>query len=511
LLKVCESFCEGVNLDAAQMEPCPVAAPKGLGLPLLYVEREGHRLERHPFFTMGFITEDGTPLITQLPNCKKLLEKLPPHPENLWSINGVYYDLKEFTTKHPGGPDFVTSCRGTDCTELFESHHVNIDLVTKMLSKHTSDVTPYERDNTKATFKTDGFYDRVRRRVYNMYPMSENRRTTPEAMACLIGTLICAALVNGMSYYVTPGFTLSWFLVWLGCTFINTLMGGYGHNYCHIAKSSLCCMLDFNGLSAAEWMIEHIQSHHMHTNTELDHDCHSMEPFIHWLPTEHKSPFVKGLSFLVQMVIYAIAEMAVPIHGNLVHSFRHKFNLTAHGGSLFAWIYPARVFSLMLVHGPLLGLFGFVSLSMGASVYFASLAHSTHMSHDALAAGDLNYRGEEEGLDWGFSQLATSKDIAAVNLPGIPAGMAREMSRAILLGLDRQSMHHLFPSIDHSCCNDEVRKIVLEELDTENKRYTAAKDEKMLKLIDECIHSVTPISFFELIRKSFSCAHAFDL
>ena len=53
--------------------------------------------------------------------------------DGLWRIHDNLYDLTNFD--HPGGEFFIEMGRGTDCTELFESSHPNMEKVSKLLKK----------------------------------------------------------------------------------------------------------------------------------------------------------------------------------------------------------------------------------------------------------------------------------------------------------------------------------------------------------------------------------------
>ena len=48
-------------------------------------------------------------------------------PGGFWRIHDKVYDLTGF--KHPGGVMWMHLTKGTDITELFEIHHLNIDKV----------------------------------------------------------------------------------------------------------------------------------------------------------------------------------------------------------------------------------------------------------------------------------------------------------------------------------------------------------------------------------------------
>lgn len=84
---------------------------------------------------------------------------------NLWRVHDKLYDLDKFTSIHPGGADWLLFSRGLDITEAFEaSHVVNVAKVEAILGKY------YVRDaatvrNSPYTFKDDGFYKTVKRRI----------------------------------------------------------------------------------------------------------------------------------------------------------------------------------------------------------------------------------------------------------------------------------------------------------------------------------------------------------
>jgi fatty acid desaturase len=166
-------------------------------------------------------------------------------------------------------------------------------------------------------------------------------------------------------------------------------------------------------------MLEHIQSHHMHTNSDMDHDRHSMRPFVTWKEGENVvTALDKAKSVALLSIIFFFGELIVAIGGMLDHGFRRTYYKTAPGSSIAPWLFPLRVGIPIALHGMWGGLLIGVLPTCLASFYFTVVAHCTHMSTDALNAGNLNYpevsASSEKGLDWGLTQLATSKDIAGI-------------------------------------------------------------------------------------------------
>ena len=102
--------------------------------------------------------------------------------------------------------------------------------------------------------------------------------------------------------------SLQWAAACLLSAAANTILGGYGHNAVHRMEPA-AALLDWNGLSAYEWIHEHVHSHHMYVNTAHDHDAHSMAPFLHWTPSS--SPSL--LAARGKHAIYLISELAVAL------------------------------------------------------------------------------------------------------------------------------------------------------------------------------------------------------
>ncbi len=60
--------------------------------------------------------------------------------------------------------------------------------------------------------------------------------------------------------------------------------------------------------------------------------------------------------------------------------------------------------------------------------------------------------------------------------------------------------------MDHSCMNDEVRQICLEEIVTERSRLKEG-DARNHRLLDRCVDSLTPIPFSLLVYNQLTVAN----
>ena len=67
-------------------------------------------------------------------NSNRLTTTVPK--EDIWTIHGEQYDLREFVKRHPGGSRAINLGRSIDCTELFETYHPFTEKHRKVLQKY---------------------------------------------------------------------------------------------------------------------------------------------------------------------------------------------------------------------------------------------------------------------------------------------------------------------------------------------------------------------------------------
>ena len=345
---------------------------------------------------------------TSLPVVKKALGPINKDiPSDSIGIHGILYDISNF--KHPGGNIFTMSVLGTDATALFETHHINNKKAVKFLKSIPS----------KGTYNQKVVIDYVKyREVRDLFQFSSSnkkRKFPLLAILCFIFAVLLQ-LLQCFSHYGT-------FFV-IPTAIVSTIAGGFGHNGVHV-MSPEAVLLDWNGLSAYEWLFEHIMSHHMYTNTEYDHDALSMEPFIRWLPNRAASLFEsKYLEILARHFIYVIGEIVVAIQGIFIHRTRWQFAnpYVPLWLKLAPFLFIIRVSILWYYKGFIETI---ITLSL-ASYIFSYLAHLNHERHLLPKTDNFFER-----------QTSSTRDIKSI------------FKGALILFLDRQVKHHLFPTVDH--------------------------------------------------------------
>ena len=335
-------------------------------------------------------------------------------------VHGLVYDVTNFFSTHPGGEVLLRAVQGTDITSLFETSHLNSKIACETLSK-----LPVVAKYQQHQILDYDAYRKIREQVFRMYPTRGSRRMVTRArllmwMWIMISVVTHAVLLSGVMW----SFSCSWVFVCIVYSLSNSVCGGYGHNAVHRLEVE-SILLDWNGLSCFEWLLEHVISHHPHVNTKNDHDAISMEPFLRWIPSRPVACFGDAQTSYASHLIYAIAEIAVAIQGVFAHRLRWR---AAEFGAP-SWMRMAPLLFVFRISSffVCLPLVDATACILGplalASYYFATLAHVSHREV-SVSSDFLNH------------QLQNTQDIRLKGSMG--------------LFLDRQKLHHLFPTIDHT-------------------------------------------------------------
>lgn len=340
-------------------------------------------------------------------------------PDGLVGIHGILYDPGELD--HPGGRVWIDLVCGTDCTELFEMSHLDVGRARRLLAR-----LPVRGAYSVARCTNWTQYEQLREAARRHLPTRAARRER-SPMPYRLWTLAAIA-AHGLLLCVTRTHTAQWVAACVLVATCNTVLGGFGHNYLH-QLDPRALWLDWNGLSSLEWLLEHVASHHPYPNTPYDHDARSMEPLVYWNEARWCN--------LVAYPIFCIGEIVVAVHGYIGHRCRWVAR-PPHAPAWLAgapWVFVGRV----ALHLALLGLcHGALTLLVTlvlAGGYFSYLAHLNH-----AASGPPT---ECVALQ----QLRNTADLDRCH-------------PSLALFLDRQTLHHLFPTVDHSRLDAGLRRAV---------------------------------------------------
>lgn len=331
-------------------------------------------------------------------------------------VHGRVYDVRRLAAIHPGGRAWIRIVAGTDASSLFELSHLNGEKADALLS--TLDPIGFYSPAWRVDFSR---YRRLKAEVLPLFPTRRSRVRSSlsdfYASLCLAIGMHCLLLCAGspLSAWWAAATVLS--------ALANSVLGGYGHNFLHQLHPA-ALGLDWNGLSAFEWLLEHVVSHHPRPNTLDDHDSISMSPFVAWMEKSWRNVSILPLFF--------VGEIVVALQGNFGHRCRWRskeYGMPAwmQFGPFLFWV---RIGTHVLVQGVLEGLATAAACLAAASFYFSLLAHLNHTIDPPADCTDAF-----------FLQTCATADIAK----------SKSLPAQLVLGLDRQVAHHLFPTLDHSC------------------------------------------------------------
>ena len=383
-----------------------------------------------------------------------------PPSDRLWRINGEWFDLTPFLSRHPGGEAVLRLPRDRfeDCTTAFEAHHHDYANARRVLAKYRIPGPPPpgavrrrpRRGESAAAARVrthhdarldagrhprllddDAFYSVLRRRV---------ARYLREEAQCPDGgpTWGCVALFWAVFALWWAAATLAWatgsFAVAAFWGIVSGWLGTFGHNWLHQpryrGRGWALLSFDLVGFSSEAWFRSHVLQHHMYTNTPWDNHFRGSDPFLKTDPTVARSLFQRRVAPALYPLLLAFG-LYVNYAAHTLELARGREALSV--GKLFLplqfaafcgrWGAGGGAARLFACHGVL-------------SVYYFTLAL---MNHNAAHTLDVDCRNAARGF--GEAQVSSSADWAT------DAGFLRSL---LHLFLNRHTVHHLFPRVDVS-------------------------------------------------------------
>jgi len=364
--------------------------------------------------------------------------KIEKAGEKTIGIHGIIYDVSSFALVHPGGSFLFDMHAGYDATTLYESVHIDIKKTNQILD--TLPVLGNYKPNVNFCFQR---YGQLRQIVLEIFPTRKSRSLGPRTFY-MMNVFMVAALVVHVLLLFTPLVSLQWCVYMVISSTLNAICGSYGHSSVHRFHWT-SILLDWNGLSCYEWILEHVMSHHPYVNTSHDHDAISIEPFLRWIPSRKRAWFGDAQQTSIALhLINVISELVVSVQGLFVHRCRWEplFNTSFPLWLRFApFVFLTRIFTHLLIaimSGGGAAIYSqtisFLATVLLSGFYFSTLAHMNH-TNTCIHTDFLQH------------QLGNTIDLS---IPG-----------PLFLFLDRQKVHHLFPSIDHGRWTKTKQNIVL--------------------------------------------------
>lgn len=238
---------------------------------------------------------------------------------DLWYVRGIPYDLSDFAHEHPGGFRYILNNANKDITELFESHHIGTTASKKLEelrhgSPNVEGLPPYLGHRSERFRELKEF-------VRSNFDLNDLKEPTREYTVLFWLTLAAHALLywaclvredwknNGgaadkpdafqrrrgfdFAHFVRRIFDFDffsqprpnpWFLH--GCLGVTgAWLSTFGHNGLHLwsrRPTEALAMYLFAANNPFRWMVNHLNEHHMYTNTAFDYDKSEVGQFQVW-------------------------------------------------------------------------------------------------------------------------------------------------------------------------------------------------------------------------------------
>ncbi|CRL02330.1 CLUMA_CG015108, isoform A [Clunio marinus] len=363
--------------------------------------------------------------------------------EGLWRIHNNLYDLTDFIIKHPGGKYWLEVTQGTDITEAFESHHLSTK-PEKLLPKYFVREAKYPR-NYFLTYDENGFYRTLKKRVEEKLKSIDKSVTWKSRWVHDINLFVL--FVSAIMANRTENKFLHklWIVIAAQC-FAWCAM--FSHNFFHQADNWRMYTSNISLVSWRDYRVFHILSHHMYTNSFSDFETSTFEPYLKWIPTLERTwcYYLRLIAFIPLLIL------------SFFHNFwRYRFQGYIWGNEkVFRWD-DFLLFTLPLAQI----LFGkkMVTLSYLEEIYWGwasiaipgSILYSIIFFNRGHHAPYITHQNDEiKSLDFGEYQLSTTIDRKEANYNIFTS----------LAYFGDQTLHHLFPTIDHAIL-PELRNILI--------------------------------------------------
>mmetsp|Transcript_12759 Transcript_12759/g.30537 ORF Transcript_12759/g.30537 Transcript_12759/m.30537 type:complete len:438 (-) Transcript_12759:149-1462(-) len=362
--------------------------------------------------------------------------RCPGLTPDLWCIRGELYDLTGFINSHPGGEMWIRDTKGMDVTEWFETHHVDIAKAERYMAKYK--VGECKDFQPIFTFKQDGFYATLRRRVHESGSGVSGPAFSTQAVsvACLLGW---AASFIAMTRKRNTAGEMGSYKLAVPCGMLLYTMFGLGHNFFHMRDTIFRFMFDLTTFSSHRWRFSHALGHHPYVNLEIDPEAYTLESVLSYLrsrPTNNWSVWPRWpiFNFLLGPLEAIVPLVQASTTDPLLPRDAIPFIEAAVAAKLCGSV-KRGIGLVAVMHGVM------------TSILIA-LSTPVHRSDESWTEGC-----GDPVMDFGEHIVKTTQEYN-VDCPPV---------MRMALGFNDHIIHHLFPTIDVAN-QHRVRKLLDEEL-----------------------------------------------
>ena len=357
----------------------------------------------------------------------------------LWEIHGEQYDLTPLEKTHPGGSYILQVTRGSDCTALFETHHV-----TKTPHLRLPSYRAGRESRTVPSWDPRGVHRALREDVAAYVQLHGCKLTDrPLAFALFIAImgmhlgLVAAWITLPPSSAITVGLAAT---MWLGAAeAVHSGTHGAISHYQWVNRG--LAVLGTLFCPPFAWVRQHVTGHHGGVNTTVDPDVYHHPRRTHgWrvLASQAHYRAYKWWRFSLALGLWLTQLVPSTLHAGVVLLRGHYPGTHAK----IAWAPGERrraaglYAALLAVHGYQIVRIGVVWAELpfmlcGACYYACSQV--SHINEPSASASN-----HPDG--WAVEQLRASAGDYSTGSP---------FTGWLSIGLNNQAVHHVFPSVHH--------------------------------------------------------------
>ncbi|CAD8104071.1 unnamed protein product [Paramecium primaurelia] len=356
-------------------------------------------------------------------------------PSKLWYIKGKIYDLSQFLQLHPGGDYFLSLTQGQDITEMYYSHHLNMEKCNAILQKY------YVRDADKIDqyfdYDEKGFYLTLHKKVSDYF---KTRDKGPTLMMKLVVFIALFSFI--ITFLLTC--TLQSYLWAIICGYTLYVCFGLGHNFLHQGSfEPRRYLADLSFFSHFHWAITHCISHHHFTNSNIDLEVTSFEPYY----KTQKSKLPNNKYFRYYMDVFFALVSTIQFLSTIQQLLRGEERIRKE-----YFIPIVEYLILYYFCGDALEGFKLFMVIQSTSSYL-TLKYSLITHHNNICYTDGC--SIVPSRDFGIYTLQTSQDHDPQVI--FPFNMF------IFQGFNQHTLHHMFPTVDESRI-PEIQHFLLETI-----------------------------------------------
>ncbi|XP_060801857.1 cytochrome b5-related protein [Amyelois transitella] len=381
--------------------------------------------------------------------------------EGLWRVNDKLYDLSDFVKKHPGGEEWLELTKGTDITEAFEAHHIN-PATEKLLDKY------YIRDassprNSPFTFEEDGFYRTLKRAVY------EDLKKIPKDVSKTSNMITDGLFLSLLCTSVFACWTENYYLanIWYLLASVSlALLTVACHNYIHRKTNWRMYLFNMSMWSYRDFRVSHVISHHLYTNTLMDLEISSLEPFLFFNPRKDK-PLHARLGFITELFLFPFIFL-LSFTKRFLSLFLRRDFFRRHYRWHDAIGLLLPVWMCLISGSPVLHVvYTWLYINCTGSLLFYLIGvNAAHHHPDAIKDGD---QPKSETPDWGLHQVEALLDRKDIN----------GNTFAVMTFFGEHTLHHMFPTLDHGILK-YLKPIFLEHCEKYQANYKVSTQFQMV-------------------------------